>query len=130
LGPLRRFNVTLSRRSAAAVEVPGKPQRAGSLLQLMTVLGDEIQPINLTKLLDVLKRFCTEGLFVFEGMQRNAFDQIAKGDVQRLGESLEHFQDPLLDPYAGLHAFNGLLGWHDKSLDQGFAKQQAFSARS
>ena len=46
------------------------------------------------------------GVLAVEGMQHDAFEQVAKGQIVEIGERLQHLQQPLLHAYAGLHAFD------------------------
>ena len=61
---------------------------------------------------DLLQRRRPERRLVLQRMQRDALQQVAERQVQVLGQALQHFQQPFLQPHAGLDAldFADLLG--------------------
>ena len=59
--------------------------------------------VEASELVDVLQRLRREWSFAFEGMQDDAFEQVAEGHVLKLGDGLQDFQKALLDAHAGLN---------------------------
>ena len=47
-----------------------------------------------------------KGSLAVEGMEHDAFEQVAQGHVVILGERLEHFENALFHAHAGLDAFD------------------------
>src|SRR5258707_14748291 len=80
-----------------------------------------------------LRNFCEgqplEGRFVLQRMERNALEQVAERQVKVFRQSLEHLEEPLFQPYAGLNAFDfarrgvrrGSFGGHGEFRVRGLA---------
>jgi hypothetical protein len=62
--------------------------------------------INLFEFGYELEGFADERGFAFEGVQHDAFDEVAEGKVVIFGEGFHDFEDALFDADAGLDAFN------------------------
>src|SRR5260370_12153501 len=88
--------------------------------QAVAGAGIEIEGIELAQVLNALERGGAEGSFAVEGVQHNAFQQVAQGHVVVLGERLEHFEDAFFHAYAGLDAFDLELGfcYHGTNVSQ------------
>src|SRR5208337_262064 len=75
-------------------------------LEAVAGAGIEIEGVELLQLLNALERGRTEGNLAVEGVEHDAFEQIAQGHVVIFGESLEHFEQPLFHADAGLDSFD------------------------
>src|SRR5688572_9203251 len=91
------------------------------LLQLVAVARVEVEAIDLFKLPDALQRGALERGLAFEGMQHDALEEVAQGDVVVLGHRLEDLEQAFFELYAGLDALDLdlgattnwlLLSWH------------------
>src|ERR1700722_18975029 len=82
--------------STAAVLLP-KP---------MPVRGHEVETVGAPQLGNFLEGQSLEGRFVLQRMQGNSFEQVAERQVEVFRQSLEHLEEPLFQPHAGLNAFD------------------------
>ena len=48
----------------------------------------------------------SEGRLPFEGVEDDAFQQVAQGEVVELGQGLQHLEQALLQAHAGLDALD------------------------
>src|SRR5262249_19009132 len=80
-----------------------------ALHQLVAVARRQVKTIETLELLDALERRRAERRLAFEGMQHDAFDEIAETDLVILRDRLQHLQDALFDAHAGLRALDGAM---------------------
>src|SRR6266566_10099781 len=73
----------------------------------MARTGVKFQAVKLLQLFNSTERHQIERALAVEGMEHNSLQQIAQSEIVIFGERLEHFQQPLLDPDAGLHTLHG-----------------------
>lgn len=73
---------------------------------MVAVGGAQRESIELFELLDFLQGFRGERGFAFEGVQDDAFEEVAEGHVLLLGDGFEDFEEALFDADAGLDAFD------------------------
>jgi len=66
----------------------------------------EFQSVKFPQFPDAAQRFGTERTFAIERVENDTFKKVAEGHVSIFGESLEYFQQSLLDPDAGLDALD------------------------
>src|SRR5208283_4368079 len=71
--------------------------------------GVQLKTVELFQVLYSRQGCGAEGTFAVEGMENNSFQQITEGHVEVLGQAFKHFQDALLHPHTGLHAFDEKL---------------------
>src|ERR1051325_7181499 len=76
------------------------------LHELVRVRAGQVEPVHLPQLADLLPRLFPERRFSLEGMQHDAFEEIAEGDVVIFGQAFQHFEQALLHPDAGLLALD------------------------
>lgn len=79
--------------------VPGFPQAmAGTRVQL--------QAIESLELFDLMERPLTKRGLAVKSVQNDPFQQVTQGQIVVRGKPLEHLEQALFHPYAGLHALN------------------------
>src|ERR1700678_1982058 len=86
----------------------------------MAVGGDQVESVDAAQLRYFLESEALEGRLVLQGMQGDPFEQVAEGEVEIFGQSLQHLEQALLETYAGLDSFdfarrrlwNDFLGGH------------------
>jgi hypothetical protein len=88
---------TLVPRSHAKLALAGRFARCGTrwgsaFHQLVTVGRSQSEPVDLFETSDLFQGFTGEGLFALEGVEANAFEQVAKPQVGVLGEAFQHLQ--------------------------------------
>ena len=66
----------------------------------------KFQSVKLPEFPDAAQRLGTERTFSIERVENDTFEKVAEGHVSIFGESLEYFQQSLLDPDAGLDALD------------------------
>jgi hypothetical protein len=76
----------------------------------VAVGSGQIEGVDLLERLDGGYRGIVEGELLLEGVQRYAFEQVSKGEVQVLGEPLQDFKQPPLKPNPGLNPVNSYHG--------------------
>src|SRR5271170_1906628 len=69
----------------------------------------EIEAIELLQFLNAAARGLLECRLAVEGVQHDAFQQVAEGQIVKFGERLEHFQQAFFDADTGLHSLNHKL---------------------
>src|SRR5262249_26370152 len=74
--------------------------------QVMAGRRREVQAVHVFQLLDPAQRFATEGTFALKGMQDNALNQIAEGNIMVFRHGFEDFEQPLLHAQPGLGALD------------------------
>ena len=62
--------------------------------------------IELLEIADALKRGHSKRAFAIEGVEDDAFEEVAEGEVMVLGEGFEHLQDTFLHSDAGLDSLD------------------------
>jgi hypothetical protein len=62
--------------------------------------------IELLEIADALKRGRSKRAFAIEGVEDDAFEEVAEGEVMVLGEGLQHLEDTFLHPDAGLDSLD------------------------
>ena len=72
----------------------------------MAILGRERQPIDRLEAFNVAQRFAAERRFAFQGVEGDAFQKIAQGKVEVLGQTLQDFDQPLFHARANLDPDN------------------------
>ena len=55
---------------------------------------------------DTLERWTAERCFAVEGVEYDAFEEVAEAEVMVLGEGFEHLEDALFNAHAGLNALD------------------------
>src|SRR5262249_29165945 len=85
---------------------PRAPARAGLLHEQVTVSRVEIEAVHPLQGPDARERLGAEGCAPLEGVQHDALDQIAEGDLVRGRDRLEDLEDALLDADARLDALD------------------------
>src|SRR6185312_9886502 len=73
---------------------------------LVTVLGSQIERVDPPQISNLLERRRPERRLVLQSMQCNALEQIPQRQIEILGQSLQHLEQPLLQPDAGLDALH------------------------
>src|SRR5208282_1417476 len=74
--------------------------------QAVAGAGIEIEGVELLQVMNAFERFWLERSLAVEGVQHDAFEQVAQGHVVVLGESLKNFEEAFLHPDASLDAFD------------------------
>src|SRR3954467_10333990 len=72
----------------------------------MAVAGPQLEPVDPLELFDLFHGVRRKRRLTLKGVQHDAFEQVAKGDVFEFGQALKNFQDALLDTYSGLYPFD------------------------
>ena len=62
--------------------------------------------VELLEIADALKRGRSKRAFAIEGVEDDAFEEVAEGEVMVLGEGFQHLQDTFLHPDAGLDSLD------------------------
>ena len=62
-----------------------------------------IKPLQLA---DTLERWTAERRFAVEGVEHDAFEEVAEREVMVLGEGFEHLEDALFHAHAGLNSLD------------------------
>ena len=78
--------------------------------EAMTVTRAELEAVNRLQSLKMAEGFRAEGWFTFERMQRHAFEQIAQGKIEILGQSFQDFDQCFFHARADLHALDCFWG--------------------
>src|SRR6201993_4953672 len=105
-----------------AGDQPGCGRRAAGglwsrlLRQVVRVAGVQGQPVDGLELLNLGEGGRAERWLAFEGVQDDALDEIAKRQVEVLGETLENLQGGALNAEAGLHS---LYCYHGNKITLG-----------
>ena len=95
----------------------------------MAVGGPEVEPIHGSQSCDLRERLGAERQPPFEGVKHNAFEQIAQGEVEVLGQSLENFEGALFDSHASLNTLDVVS--HERELRyQGNGVKTVVTARA
>lgn len=82
-------------------------RRAGSAFdEAMTGAGIEFEAVKALQFADALEGVALEGALAVEGVEDDAFEEVAESEVVVLGESFEDFEKALFHAHAGLHALN------------------------
>jgi len=66
----------------------------------------EGESVEFFELLDFFQGLLGERGFAFEGVEDNAFEQIAEGEVLLLSDRFKDLEDAFFDADAGLYAFD------------------------
>src|ERR1043165_6000547 len=106
---------TLSRPPGSPL-LPRRPApRGGGIAQSVAGTCTKVEAIDALQLRDLLQRGRLERALPLEGVQHDAFDQVAERHIVELSQSLQHLEDPLLKADACLHAIHHdpRLGQHD-----------------
>jgi len=74
--------------------------------EAMACRGIEVEVIELLEIADALKRGRSKGAFAIEGVEDDAFEKVAEGEVMVLGEGFQHLQDAPFHSDAGLDALD------------------------
>src|SRR6202051_3655228 len=77
-----------------------------ALLQSVAVRGMQRQTVNIPELLNLFEGLGGKRRLTFKSMQYNAFQQIAQSHVLQFGDCLQHLDQPLFHPDAGLNPFH------------------------
>src|SRR5215472_13848720 len=80
--------------------------------QLVRVSRSQVEPVDRLERLHLAQRGGRERRFAFEGVQHNALEQVAEGQVELGGERLQHLQQTGLQTHAGLGADDFLHWYH------------------
>ena len=72
----------------------------------MTGGGVEVEVVKLLEVADALKRGRSEGAFAFKGVEDDAFEEVAEGEVMVLGEGFQDFEDAFFHADAGLDSLD------------------------
>ncbi len=72
----------------------------------MARAGIEIESVELFQGLDFMQTGGLKRAFSVEGVEDDAFEEIAESQVVVIGEGAEDFQEAFLHTDAGLHAFD------------------------
>src|SRR5579859_1091813 len=75
----------------------------------MAGAGIQIEAIELLQFPDALQFGLMEGALSIEGMQNNAFQQVAESQIVIVGKGLQHFQEPLFHADPCLYAFDNVF---------------------
>ena len=75
----------------------------------MARAGIQIEPIEFFQVLDAFEAVRAKGAFAIEGVEHDAFEQIAERHIVILAERFKDLQDPLFHANAGLHALDDEL---------------------
>src|SRR5215468_3368227 len=87
--------------------LPWCPVRCFSdLRELMAGTRIKVESVKPLQFLDAFERYSVERRFAVEGVQHNAFEQVAQRHIVIFGEPLQHFEDALLHPDARLDSFD------------------------
>src|ERR1700686_1614931 len=76
----------------------------------MAGTGIKIEVVELLQLAYAFQRGSAEWGLAVEGVQHDAFQNVAQRHVVVLGKSFQNFQDSFFDPHSGLHALDEKLG--------------------
>ena len=68
--------------------------------------GVEIEVVELLEISDALERGRSKRAFAIEGVEDDAFEEVAEGEVMVLGEGFQHLQDAFFHSDAGLDSFD------------------------
>lgn len=80
------------------------------LLEAMRTAGVEVEVEHAFEVGDLPPRFLGKGRLAFEGVQDDAFQQVAEGEVVIVGERFQDLEQALFDAHSGLNAFDGESG--------------------
>ncbi len=72
----------------------------------MAVGGAQGESVELFELLDFFEGVRGEGGFAFEGVEDDAFEEVAEGHILLLGDGFEDFEEAFFDADAGLDAID------------------------
>src|SRR5215469_14201719 len=72
------------------------------LAQLVRVFRGEVEPVDGPQRLHLAERRRRERRLAFEGVQHDAFEQVAERQVELGGERLQHFEQTAFQPHARL----------------------------
>src|ERR1700730_6888553 len=104
-------------KAAASISPRRKRSRSGhsgfilaGLTQLVRALRGQIQAVDRAQRFDLTERRGRDGCLALAGVQRDALEQVAEGEVELGGERLKNLQQPALEPDAGLGADHWLHG--------------------
>src|SRR5215471_8492324 len=109
---------TCSRCAKPAAAISPRTKRSSSgqsaaiavLTQPMRVCGCEIELIDPLERLDLAQGRGRERRLALEGVQHDALEQIAEGQIELGGERLQDLEQAALEAHAGLGAGDGLHG--------------------
>src|SRR5580704_2803188 len=76
------------------------------LRQLVRVGGGQGEAVDRLELVDLGQDGRPEGRLALEGVQDDAFDEVAEGQVEVFGQALEYLQRVALDAQTGLRPLN------------------------
>ena len=79
-------------------------------LQAMAGAGVEIEIVELFQIANAFERGWAERRLAVEGVEDNAFEDVAESHVVIFGEGFENFEDSFFDTDAGLHALDQEFG--------------------
>jgi hypothetical protein len=83
---------------------------------MVAVRGFEVHAVEGFELLDFFQRLRREGSFSFEGVEDDALEEIAEGDVFLFGDGFEDFEHAFFEANTGLDALDFdeivLFPWH------------------
>jgi hypothetical protein len=77
-----------------------------NLGEAMARRGAEVEVVKPFQVADTFERLAAERRFPVEGVEHDAFEEVAESEVMVLGEGFEHLEDALFDAYAGLYALD------------------------
>src|SRR5581483_576653 len=94
------------RRRPGRRKAPRAWARRSALAQTMAVLGREVEAVNAAQVRDPVQGCGLERRLVLQGMQGDALEQVAEREVEIFGQALQHLEQALLQPHAGLDALD------------------------
>src|SRR4029077_3074937 len=104
-------------KAAASISPRRKRSRSGhsgfifaGLTQLVRVLRGQFQAVDRAQRFDLTQRRGREGGLALEGVQHDALEHVAEGEVELGGERLKNLEQAALKPAAGLGADPRLHG--------------------
>ena len=72
----------------------------------MTGGGVEVEVVELLEVADALERGPSEGAFAIKGVEDDALEEVAEGEVMVLGEGFQYLQDAFFHSDAGLDSLD------------------------
>src|SRR5690242_3275047 len=79
---------------------------AFDLREAMARIRVQFQPVKFLQSSDPFERSLAERALSVKCVKDDSFQKIAQREVMKLGQCLEHFQQALFNPHAGLDALN------------------------
>jgi hypothetical protein len=76
----------------------------------MARLRVEVEAVDLAQARDAREALLAERRLALEGVEDNALEEVAEGDVVELGEAFEDLEEALFEADAGLDALDDELG--------------------